>query len=30
VDAQPGDGSRALAELRARGAEVVPLEELLE
>lgn len=30
VEARPGDGSRALAELRARGAEVVPLEELLQ
>lgn len=30
VEAQPGDGSRALAELRARGAEVVPLDALLQ
>lgn len=30
VEASPGDGARALAELRARGVDVVALEELLE
>jgi nicotinamidase/pyrazinamidase len=30
VEASPGDGARALAELRARGADVLAVEELLE
>jgi nicotinamidase/pyrazinamidase len=30
VEVQPGDGARALAELRARGVEVVPVEQLLQ